>query len=66
MSDLSDLKELDKHWDIQKQLTEVGAVCVRPSHDGSHINLYFDSKKVEIPRINAKISDTYQGVVVSA
>ena len=59
---------IDEHWDINCQVTGANCVCVRPSHDNSHINLYTYSdkgnSKVEIPHAKVNISDTKYGVVV--
>ena len=67
MSDLSDAVKsgvtTDPHWDINGQVT--GASCVSARLGHGHLNLYIDSRQVEIPDPNVKLSDTKYGIVAS-
>ena len=73
MDDLSERvkteKSIDEHWNINNQVAGADCVCVRPSHDDSHINLYAcgdnGNNKVEIPNSKANISDTKYGIMAS-
>jgi len=73
MSDLSDRVKAenltDEYWDINHRVIGANFVSVRPSHNNSHLNLYFHNdgefSQIEVPDAKVNISDTKYGAIIS-